>query len=60
MTARLLCPVGFYRNNAIPVSEVVEYDVKAGTHYALVVTGSDAPRWRTCDELIVNLSGGVA
>lgn len=59
MTARLLCPVGFYRNNALPVTDILEYDVKAGTHYALVVAGSDAPRWRTCDELIITLGGAA-
>lgn len=51
-----MCPIGFLRNNALPVTEVVEYDTKAGTRYALVRTGMDAPgheRWRTCDELVV-------
>jgi hypothetical protein len=36
-----------------------EYDVKGRTRYALVVAGSDAPRWRTCDELIITLGGAA-
>jgi hypothetical protein len=59
MTPRLLCPIGLYGNNALPVTDILEYDVKAGTHYALVVAGSDAPRWRTCDELIITLGGAA-
>ena len=46
MTPRLLCPIGLstWARLLLPVTDILEYDVKAGTHYALVRTGSDASR----------------